>query len=112
MSAGHFGLNNLVAFLDANHLQIDGTVDEVMNIYPMAEKFSAFGWNVIEVDGHDVGQLVDAVEQAKASEDKPTFILCNTVKGKGVSFMENRVEWHGGAVTQDVLDRALAELEG
>lgn len=111
MSAAHFGLNNLTAFLDANHLQIDGTVDEVMNIYPMGEKFRAFGWNVIEVDGHSIPQLIHATQLAKSS-DKPTFILCRTVKGKGVSFMENRVEWHGGTVTRDVLDRALAELDG
>ncbi|MGE4276474.1 MAG: transketolase [Lawsonibacter sp.] len=111
MSAAHFGLNNLVAFLDANHLQIDGRVDEVMNIYPMGEKLRAFGWNVIEVDGHSVPQLIHAMELSKCA-DKPTFILCRTVKGKGVSFMENRAEWHGGTVTKDVLDRALAELDG
>lgn len=112
MSAGHFKLNNLIAFLDANHLQIDGRVDDVMNIYPMLEKFKAFGWNVMEADGHDVGQLADAVERAKLSDDKPTFILCHTVKGKGVSLMENRVEWHGSQVTEEVYHRAMAELEG
>ena len=111
MSAAHFGLNNLVAFLDANHLQIDGPVEQVMNIYPMGEKFHAFGWNVLEVDGHSIPQLIHAVELAKFAQ-KPTFILCHTVKGKGVSFMENRVEWHGGTVTREVLDRALAELDG
>lgn len=112
MSAGHFKLGSLIAFLDANHLQIDGRVDEVMNIYPMDEKFRAFGWNVQEVDGHDVGQLADAVEEAKKSVDKPTLIVCHTIKGKGVSFMEDRAEWHGSAVTKDVYERAMAELEG
>ena len=111
MSAAHFGLNNLVAFLDANHLQIDGRVDDVMNIYPMDEKFRAFGWTVLETDGHSIPQLIHAVELAKCS-DKPVFILCHTTKGKGVSFMEDRADWHGAAVTKDVLDRAMAELDG
>lgn len=110
MSAGHFRLNNLIAFLDANHLQIDGRVDDVMNIYPMTEKFRAFGWNTLEVDGHSVQELISAVEEAKKSTEKPTFILCRTVKGKGVSFMENRAEWHGAAITKDVYDRAMDEM--
>lgn len=111
MSAGHFGLDHLVCMLDANHLQIDGTVEEVMNGYPFMDKFRAFGWNTLEVDGHDFRELTAALEFAKSSSGRPTFIQCNTVKGKGVSFMENRVEWHGGTVTKEVLDRALEELQ-
>lgn len=110
MSAAHYKLDNLIVFLDANHLQIDGRVDDVMNIYPMCPKFAAFGWNTMEIDGHDIAQLVEAVEAAKKANGKPTFIQCNTVKGKGVSFMENQAGWHGAAVKQADFDRAWAEL--
>lgn len=110
MSAPHFGLNRLTALLDANHLQIDGTVDEVMNIYPMGDKLRAFGWNVLEVDGHSVEQLLHALELARYA-DRPTFILCRTIKGKGVSLMENKAEWHGKTVTKDVLELALDQLK-
>lgn len=110
MSAAHFGLNGLTALLDANHLQIDGAVDDVMNIYPVGEKFRAFGWEVLEVDGHSVEQLFHALELARHGE-KPTLILCHTTKGKGVSLMENKAEWHGKTVTRDVLELALDQLK-
>ncbi len=112
MSAAHYKLDNLIVFLDANHLQIDGRVDDVMNIFPMCPKFAAFGWNVLEIDGHDIEQIVDAVEQAKAfaGSGRPTFIQCNTVKGKGVSFMENQAGWHGSAINHENYVRAMAEL--
>ncbi len=112
MSSAHYKLDNLIVFLDANHLQIDGRVDDVMNIFPMCPKFEAFGWNVLEIDGHDIDQIVDAVEKAKsfAGSGKPTFIQCNTVKGKGVSFMENQAGWHGTTIKHEHYVRAMEEL--
>ena len=112
MSAAHYRLDNLIVFLDANRLQIDGRVEDVMNIYPMCPKLSAFGWNTEEVDGHDLKQLAEAVERAKAPTGRPTFIQCNTVKGKGVSFMENKAEWHGATIKESDYELAMAELGG
>lgn len=112
MSAAHYKLNNLIVFLDANHLQIDGRVEDVMNIYPMCEKFEAFGWNTFRVDGHNIAQIADAVEKAKLSTDRPSFIQCDTIKGKGVSFMENQASWHGAQISKENYMRAMAELDG
>lgn len=111
ISAAHYKLDNLIVFLDANHLQIDGSVDKVMNIYPMCPKFEAFGWNTFEVNGHDICQLVTTIDTAKKSNGKPTFIQCNTIKGKGVSFMENQACWHGAPIKLDDYRRAMAELD-
>jgi transketolase len=110
MEAGHFKLDNLTAFVDINRLQIDGWVKEVMDIEPLKEKFEAFGWNTIEIDGHNMEQLVEALETAKKFEGKPTVILAQTIKGKGVSFMEDIAGWHGRSPKQDELDAALKEL--
>ncbi len=110
MSASHYNLDNLCVILDNNNLQIDGPVDEVMNIYPVMEKLKAFGWHTIEIDGHDFKQIIDALKEFERVKYKPTFILAKTVKGKGVSFMENRVEWHGKALPPELLEKALAEL--
>lgn len=110
MFAAHYGLNNLCAFVDSNGLQIDGPVSEVMNPNPLDEKFKAFGWNVIVIDGHDFDQIEMAVKSAKTSS-KPTAVICKTVKGKGVSFMENNVAWHGAAPNDEQYEIAMKDLD-
>jgi transketolase len=112
MSAAHYKLDNMVAFLDYNGLQIDGETSKVMNIGPIVDKFKAFGWNVIEIDGHDFDQIFAALDMAKETVEKPTMIVAKTVKGKGVSFMENEAGWHGTAPSDSDLEKALAELGG
>ena len=104
-------LSCLTVIVDNNDLQIDGTVEEVNSPYPIPEKFSAFGFNVIEICGHCFDQIEEAIEKAKACEDKPTAIIMKTVKGKGVSFMENQVSWHGSAPNAEQYEKAMAELE-
>jgi transketolase len=112
MSAAHFKLGNLTAIVDFNRLQIDGLVAEVMNIEPLAEKYRAFGWDVVEVDGHNMAELVATFERARnrSSVGQPLAVICHTVKGRGVSFMENVVGWHGKPPNREELSRALAEL--
>lgn len=112
MAAGHFKLDNLTAFLDYNHLQIDGPVEDIMNPNPVDDKFRAFGWHVIVIDGHDLNQIQEAIQEAKQTKGKPTMIIANTIKGKGISFMENQVGWHGTAPNADQLQQALEELNG
>ena len=112
MSAAHYKLDNMVAFLDYNGLQIDGEVEKVMNIGPIVDKFKSFGWNVIEIDGHDFDQIFAALDMAKETVGKPTMIVAKTVKGKGVSFMENNAGWHGNAPSDNDLEIALSELGG
>ena len=104
-------LDNLVAFVDNNNLQIDGSVEEVNSPYPIPEKFAAFGWNVIEIDAHNFDEIEAALENAKATKDKPTAIIAKSVKGKGVSFMENQVSWHGAAPNAEQYEIAMAELK-
>lgn len=99
MFAAHYGLSNHTAFVDFNHLQIDGDVREVMNPLPIDEKFAAFGWHVQTIDGHDFEQIENAVLRAERDE-RPSVVICQTVKGKGVSYMENAAEWHGKAPTK------------
>ncbi|AFA47172.1 transketolase [Acetobacterium woodii] len=112
MAASHYRLNNLIAFVDNNNLQTDGAICDVMSPFPIDDKFSAFGWNVITVeDGHSFDELRIAVEAAKKSEDRPTVIICKTVKGKCVSFMENNAGWHGKGPNAEEVKQALAELE-
>ena len=111
MSAGHYKLDNLVAFLDNNNQQIDGAVDHVMSVYPIKEKFESFGWRVIELDGNDVGQILAALELARTSKDQPTLLLGHTTKGKGVSFMENQAGWHGSAINDEQYAAAMKELK-
>ncbi|MDO4289211.1 MAG: transketolase [Eubacterium sp.] len=112
MAAAHYKLNNLIAFVDNNNLQIDGEIGKVMSPYPIDEKFAAFGWNVINVaDGNDFDQLREGLEKAYASTDKPSVLICKTVKGKGVSYMENNVGWHGKGPNAEQVEIALKELE-
>ena len=112
MSAAHYKLDNIVAILDHNGLQIDGKNEDVMTVAPVVEKFQAFGWNVIQIDGHDFEQILDAFKQARACKGKPTMIVAETIKGKGVSFMENNAGWHGKAPDEEQTKQALAELGG
>lgn len=111
MSAAHYKLDNLVAFVDYNKLQIDGNNDDVMGIKPLDKKFESFGWNVLIIDGHDFKEIECALNQAKEIKGKPTVIIANTVKGKGVSFMENNAGWHGTAPSIEQRDMAINELE-
>jgi transketolase len=110
MAAAHYRLDNLTAYLDYNRLQIDGPIRDVMNPEPVADKWKAFGWNVLSVDGHSFKEILAATEEAQLDKDRPTMIICHTVKGKGVSFMENEADWHGKAPNAEDTERALAEL--
>lgn len=110
MSAPKWKLDNITAILDRNNLQNDAFVDEMMPIEPVADKWRAFGWHVIEIDGHDMEAIVTALEDAQERQGGPTLILANTVKGKGVSYMENVCEWHGKAPCQEEADQALEEI--
>ncbi len=110
MTAAHYGLDNLCAIVDNNGLQIDGPVEEIMRVSPMNDKWRAFGWNVIEIDGHDMAAILSALDEAEKIKGRPTVIIAHTIKGKGVSFFEGRVEYHGKAPTSDELKRALKEL--
>lgn len=111
MFGAHYKLDNLCAIVDNNGLQIDGKVTEVMNPTPLDEKFLAFGWNVYTIDGHNFEEIADALEKAKTVKGKPTAIIANCVKGKGVSFMENQVGWHGSAPNKEQYEQAIAELK-
>ena len=110
MTSSFYKLNNVIGFVDHNKLQIDGKIDEVMSPEPIKDKFIAFGWNVIEIDGHDFDEIQNAIEEAKKSIDKPTLILANTIKGKGISYMENQVGWHGKAPSEEEYNTAKREL--
>jgi len=111
MAAAHFKLDNLVAIVDNNGQQIDGWNRDVMNLEPFSAKWQAFGWHVIEVNGHDLTQLITAFDQAKLVKGKPTVIIAHTIKGKGVSFMENNPDFHGKAPNAQEVEIALKELE-
>ena len=109
MSAAHYRLSNITAFTDRNRLQIDGNTEKVMSLEPLAQKWRAFGWNVLEIDGHELEEIQSAIDSSKGS-DRPTMIIANTTKGKGVSFMENMCEYHGKPLCEDELKRALEEI--
>jgi transketolase len=110
MLAGHYRLDLVTAIIDHNNLQIDGFVSDIMDVRPLKEKWEAFGWRVLEIDGHDVLAIADALADAEAAKEKPTAIIARTIKCKGVSFMENKVDFHGKAPNADELERGLAEL--
>lgn len=110
MAAAHYKLDNLVLIIDYNGLQIDGPISEVMSPEPIGEKFAAFGCHVVEIDGHNIAEIMAALNAARQTKGCPTAIVARTTKGKGCSFMENRVEWHGVAPKPDEVERALAEL--
>ena len=112
MTSAHYNLNKVIAFVDSNGLQIDGKVSDVMNIENIEDKFKAFNWNTICIDGHDFEQINNAIEKAKQSENKPTAIIAKTIKGKGISFMENNVKWHGKAPNEEEYEKASIELGG
>lgn len=111
MAASHYKLDNITAFVDYNGLQIDGKITEVMNPEPIIDKFVAFGWNTIEIDAHDFSQIEQAVNSAKEFKGKPTIIIARSVKGKGVSYMEDNASWHGNAPNEELTQQALKELE-
>mgnify|MGYP000881575109 CR=1 FL=1 len=111
MSAAKYKLDNLCACVDVNGLQIDGKISDVMPTEPLDKKFEAFGWNVIKIDGHDFNEIEKAYKKAMTVKDRPTMILAQTIKGKGVSFMENEAGWHGKAPNAEQFEQAKAELE-
>ncbi|MEA1960905.1 MAG: transketolase [Bacillota bacterium] len=110
MAAAHYNLDNLVAFVDHNGLQIDGPITDVLSPEPVADKLRAFGWETLVIDGHNTEEIMASLDTARATKGKPTAILANTVKGKGCSFMENKAEWHGTAPNKDQVQQALNEL--
>lgn len=111
MTSAHYRLDNLCAIVDNNGLQIDGACCDVMNIEPITDKWKAFGWNVIDIDGHNIEQIIKAFDEAETVKGKPTVIVARTVKGKGVSFFEGKAEYHGLAPTKEELEKALKELQ-
>ncbi|MDD5681330.1 MAG: transketolase [Candidatus Omnitrophica bacterium] len=111
VSAHHYKLGNLCGIVDHNKLQIDGCCKDVMDMSPLKDKWASFGWNVIECDGHNIEELMNALDEAEKTKARPTVILAHTIKGKGVSFIENKVEWHGIAPKKEELERALKELD-
>jgi transketolase len=111
MAAAHFGLGKLMALVDHNRLQTDGTIAEIMAVSPLEDKWKAFGWGVRRIDGHDVGQILDAIREAEAEPAKPQVIVAVTVKGKGISYMENSVPWHSHPIDDEQLRLALQELD-
>ncbi len=112
MAANKYKLDNLCIVIDNNNLQIDGTIEEVMSSYPIDEKFRSFGFEVIHIDGHDIEEIIKAFEVAKNVKDKPTCIIAKTIKGKGISFMENQAGWHGKAPNEEQYKQAIQSLKG
>ena len=111
MASSKYKLDNLCVIVDNNNLQIDGTIDKVMSPYPIDEKFKSFGFQIINIDGNDIEEIKKAFEVAKNVKEKPVCIIAKTTKGKGVSFMENKAEWHGKAPNEEQYKQAMKELE-
>jgi len=112
MAASKYKLDNLTAICDFNRVQLDGPIEEIMPLDPLPEKWKAFNWNVIEIDGHNMEEILDALDEAKQIKGKPTIIIAHTVKGKGISFMEGKFQWHGKAPDKEEYEIALKELGG
>lgn len=112
MCAAHYKLDNLTIFIDFNGLQIDGNIQEVLNPTPIDEKFKAFGWNVVVIDGHNFEEIIEAIDKAKNIKGMPTAVVMNTIKGKGVSFMEGDAAWHGTAPSVEQCEKAIKEIGG
>ena len=110
MTANKYKLDNLCVIVDNNNLQIDGTIEEVMSSYPIDQKFRSFGFEIIKIDGHDINEILNAFEVAKNIKNRPTCIIAKTIKGKGVSFMENKAEWHGKSPNEEQYNKAMEEL--
>lgn len=110
MAAAHYRLDNLLAIVDNNGLQIDGRVEDIMAVEPIADKFQAFGWKALTIDGHDYGDILSGLSRAREIKGRPTVLIAKTIKGKGCSFMENRVEWHGAAPNPEEVEQALQEI--
>jgi len=111
LSASHFRINNLTAIVDCNRIQLSGFTQDIMNLKPLSQKWLAFGWHTIDIDGHDFSQILAAFQEAERIKNKPTVIIAHTIKGKGVSFMENNVKFHGKAPTPAEAEKALKELK-
>jgi transketolase len=111
MAAAQFGLDNLIAIVDYNHLQSCGSIDQIMSLEPLRDKWEAFGWKVFEMNGHNMDDIVNTLEMAVRFQGKPIVVIAHTTKGKGVSFMENDITWHCKALTQEQYEQALRELE-
>ena len=110
MAGAKYHLDNLTAFIDRNGIQQEGRTEEIMPLEPLGAKWEAFGWNVLTINGHDMRQIIEGIDEAQAHKGQPTVIIAKTTKGKGVSFMENVVRYHGAATSDEELKRALAEL--
>ena len=110
MSASHYKLDNLCLIIDNNNLQIDGSIKDIMSSYPIDKKFESFGFSVINIDGHNFDEIENAFIEAKKTKNKPTAIIARTIKGKGISYMENKVEWHGKAPNKELYEQAIKEL--
>ena len=111
MTSAKYKLDNLCVIVDNNNLQIDGKIEEVMSPYPIDEKFRSFGFQIINIDGHNIREIIDALDVAKNVKEKPVCIIAKTIKGKGISYMENKAEWHGKAPNEEQYELALKELE-
>ena len=111
MLAAKYKLSNFIAIVDYNGVQLDGTIEEIMPLEPLKSKWESFGWSVLEIDGHSVPEVLEALDSARASRDKPTVIIAHTVKGKGASFMEGKAAWHGRAITDEEYEQAMKELK-
>lgn len=110
MSAAHYKVTNLITILDYNKVQLMGPVSKIIEISPVRDKWNSFGWNVIEIDGHNISQIISSIEEAKKFKEKPTIIIAHTIKGKGVSYMEGKYEWHGKAPSKKELEIAIKDL--